>query len=103
MDISIVRDVLLKVLQDIQLTSGLACPPLDGKTKPIEDLPEFDSFIWPVAASMLAKELGVVIADDINVFREEHHRRALTVDETVALILEIAHPAANSPASAVTP
>lgn len=87
-----VRLRLCAVLKEIQSSSALDCPTLNGKTRPIEDVPEFDSKIWPVATAMLAKTLGVVIADDVNIFREEHTRRALTMDETVAIILKEATP-----------
>lgn len=85
-----VKQKLYKVLQDIQSLSSLDCPNLTGKVKPIEDLPEFDSKIWPVATALLAQALGVVIADDVNIFREEHTRRALTLDETVTIFLKAA-------------
>jgi hypothetical protein len=74
---------------------------LNGKSKPIEDLAEFDSKIWPVATAMLSKELGIIIADDVNIFREDRTRRALTLDETVAVVLKVAQPASS--ASGVAP
>lgn len=60
MDASTVKQKVMKVLQDIQSTSGLACPPLNGTTKPIEDLADFDSKIWPVATGLLANPTSAV-------------------------------------------
>lgn len=95
MDASTVRGKLVKVLQEIQATSGLACPSLNGGIKPIEDLPEFDSKIWPVAAGMLAAELGIEIADDVNIFRREKSKTPLTLDETISIVVGIADAAAK--------
>lgn len=92
MDYAQVQQALVKVLQDIQATSGLACPVLNGATKPIDDLPDFDSKMWPVATAMLAQALGVSIADDINVFRQDQTHTTLSLSETVAKVLQVAQP-----------
>jgi hypothetical protein len=88
MDANLVRTKLIAVLQTIQATSGLECPPIIGSTKPADDLAQFDSKIWPVAIGMLAAELGVTIADDVNIFRREHGCIALTIDESVAMVVK---------------
>ena len=90
MDTTLVHRKLVEVLQNIQLTSGLECPPIVGATKPVEALPKFDSKIWPVAIGMLAAELGITIADDVNIFRREKSCIALTIDETVAMVVALA-------------
>lgn len=87
-----VKNALCLVLQNIQTASALACPALHGKVKPVEDLPEFDSKIWPVAIAMLADALKVEIEDDVNIFREERGRRALTLDEAVEMVMKVAKP-----------
>ena len=89
MDRAYVQAKLVEVLQTIQAASGLECPNIKGSTKPIEDLPQFDSKIWPVAIGMLAAELGVTIADDVNIFRLEKGRTPLTISESVAIIVEL--------------
>lgn len=81
---------LVEVLQHIQAASGLECPQITGATKPLEALPQFDSKIWPVAIGMLAAELGIAIADDVNIFCREKGCVSLTVDETVAMVVDIA-------------
>ena len=90
MDATAVRTALVEILQDIQASSGLECPPLNGTTKPIEDLPKFDSKIWPVAIGMLGAKLGITIANDVNIFRREKTTIALTLDEAVALVVGLA-------------
>ncbi len=89
MDPNFVRRKLTEVLESIQLTSGLECPTIVGATKPLEALPKFDSKIWPVAIGMLAAELGITIADNVNIFRREKSCIALTVDETVAMVVAL--------------
>jgi hypothetical protein len=95
MDTTLVHQKLIDVLRLIQATSGLECPPIIGSTKPIEALPQFDSKIWPVAIGILAAELGITIADDVNIFRQEKSCIALTIDETVAMVVALA--AAQAP------
>jgi len=90
MDSITVKQELVKVLQQIQSASGLPCPSLNGTIKPVDQLPEFDSKMWPVAIGMLAQALGVEIADDINIFRQDHSTTALTLDETVAKVMAVA-------------
>jgi hypothetical protein len=43
MDPAALKDKLIAVLGQIQADSGLECPPLTGATKPVENLPKFDS------------------------------------------------------------
>jgi len=83
MGTALIRSALVEVLQIIQTISDLACPPLGGGTKPIEELPEFDSKIWPVAIGMLGEKLGISIANDVNIFRQDDSCVALTMDEIV--------------------
>lgn len=90
MDAALIHSTLTEVLQNIQATSELECPPLRGGTKPIEELPKFDSKIWPVAIGMLGAKLGIAIANDVNIFRQDDSCVALTIDEIVAKVLALA-------------
>lgn len=101
MDAALIQTKLIEVLQTIQTASGLECPPLIGATKPVEALPKFDSKIWPVAIGMLAASLGITIADDVNIFRRDKSCVALTIDETVAMVLELSIAEAPAAAQAV--
>lgn len=89
MDADLIQTALVEVLQNIQASSELECPPLGGATKPIEELPKFDSKIWPVAIGMLGAKLGISIANDVNIFREDDSSIALTIDEIVARVLAL--------------
>ncbi|WP_186073096.1 hypothetical protein [Burkholderia gladioli] len=86
MDAALIHSTLVEVLQSIQMTSELECPPLTGGTKPVEELPKFDSKIWPVAIGMLGTKLGITIANDVNIFRQDDSCIALTIDEIVAKV-----------------
>ncbi|WP_313271284.1 hypothetical protein [Stenotrophomonas sp.] len=86
MDSALIQSALVEVLQNIQASSELECPVIGGVTKPIEELPEFDSKIWPVAIGMLSAKLGIDIANDVNIFRKEDSTIALTIDEIVAKV-----------------
>lgn len=86
---TLVKEALIAVLQSIQTTSELECPSLSGATKPIEELPKFDSKIWPVAIGMLGAKLGISIANDVNIFRQGDSSIALTIDEIVSKVVAL--------------
>lgn len=90
MDSALIQKNLVEILQTIQATNELECPRLEGTTKPLEDLPEFDSMIWPVAIGMLGAKLGISIPPDVNIFRQDDSTTALTIDEIVAKVIAIA-------------
>lgn len=86
MDAAQIQTTLVEVLQNIQATSELECPALGGATKPTEELPKFDGKIWPVAIGILGAKLGISIANDVNIFRQDDSSIALTIDEIVAKV-----------------
>jgi len=94
-----VKSKLVEVLQTIQAISGVDCPELKGTTKPIDELPKFDSKIWPVAIGMLAAKLEITIPNDVNIFRPGKTAVCLTIDETTALVVKIMQEQANAPAT----
>lgn len=89
MNTDLVKTKLIDVLQVIQADSGLTCPPITNKSKPVDDLPEFDSKIWPVATGMLAVALGIDIPPDINIFRIDKTCTARAIEEIVALVVTL--------------
>lgn len=91
-----IQKELIEVLQSIQSASGLECPPLSGTTKPIDALPKFDSKIWPVAVGMLGAKLGIDIPADVNLFRRDKTTIALTIDEAVQMVVEMAQTQAGA-------
>ncbi len=89
MNSDFVKAKLIEILQTIQTASGLECPTIVGTTKPLEDLPQFDSKIWPVATGMLAEKLGITIDNDVNIFSEGKTCNPLTIDSTVAMVVAL--------------
>jgi hypothetical protein len=86
------KDALILVLQQIQKRTGLACPPLTGSSVPPKVLPKFDSTVWPVAITLVARKLGVEIPKDVHVFGGENGAPLLNIDQSAALISKKALP-----------
>lgn len=86
MDSTDVQKHLMDVLITIQTISGEACPVLDATIKPAEELPKFNSKVWPVAAGMLGAALGKTIPSEVNIFVDDDTKQALTIAQTVALV-----------------
>ena len=86
MDSTDVQKHLMDVLTTIQAISGEACPTLDPTIKPAEELPKFNSKVWPVAAGMLGAALGKAIPPEVNIFVDDATKQALTIVQTVALV-----------------
>ncbi len=84
-----VMEKLVSVLQTIQSNSGLACPPLTGSFKPIDDLEGFSSPVWLSAITMLATALEITIPDDVNIFATGVGELSLSLDETTALVCRL--------------
>lgn len=89
MDPTTLKETLIAVLGQIQADSGLECPPLTGATKPVENLPKFDSKVWPAATSILASEIGMKIPDAVNIFVDETTKLPHSIDETAVVICDL--------------
>ena len=89
MDPAALKDKLIAVLTQIQADSGLECPPLTGATKPAENLPKFDSKVWPVATTILATEIGATIPNDVNIFFDEATKLPRSIDETAVFVSDL--------------
>ena len=89
MDPMTLKKKLVAVLGQIQAESGLECPPLTGTTRPIENLPEFDSMVWPVATTILATEIDATIPNDVNIFVDEKTKLPRTIDETAVFVSDL--------------
>ena len=74
MDPTTLKATLTTVLSQIQADSGLACPSLTDTTKPVDDIPGFDSKVWPVATTILSTEIGAPIPNDVNIFADDQAR-----------------------------
>ncbi|KIZ44516.1 MULTISPECIES: hypothetical protein [Rhodopseudomonas] len=89
MDPAVLKEKLITVLGQIQADSGLECPSLTGATKPVENLPKFDSKVWPVATTILATEIGETIPNDVNIFVDETTKLPRSIDETAVFVCEM--------------
>ncbi len=84
MDPAALKEKLIDVLGQIQSDSGLECPEPTGAIKPIENLPKFDSKVWPVATTILA-----TIPDDVNIFVDETTKLPRSIDETAVFVCNL--------------
>lgn len=89
MDPVTMKEKLIAVLSQIQADSDLECPPLTGATKPVEELPKFDSKVWPVATTILAIELGATIPNDVNIFVDEQTKLPRSIDEAALFVCKL--------------
>lgn len=89
MDPTTLKEILIAVLGQIQADSHLECPPLTGTTKPVDQIPKFDSKIWPVATTILSTEIGALIPDDVNIFVDETTKLPRSIDQTVDFLVEL--------------
>jgi len=89
MDAATLKERLIAVLDQIQADSGLECPPLTGATKPVDDVPKFDSKVWPVATTILSTEIGMSIPNDVNIFIDEVTKLPRSIDQTAAFVCRL--------------
>ena len=89
MDLTTLKGKLVNILGQIQVDSDLECPPLTGATIPVEDLPKFDSKVWPVATTILAIEIDATIPNDVNIFVDETTKLPLSIDETAVFVCNL--------------
>ena len=87
------RVALIAVLKEIQVRSCLPCPTLTGSTVPPKALEKFDSTVWPVATTLVARKLGVTIPHDVHIFGNKGSV-PLTIDQISNLICKKAQPKA---------
>jgi hypothetical protein len=89
MDPTALKEKLIAILGQIQADSGLECPALTGATKPVENLPKFDSKVWPVATTILATEISATIPNDVNIFVDETTKFPRSIDEIAVLVCDL--------------
>ena len=92
---------LMVIIGQIQVNSGLECPSLTGTTKPLDDIPKFDSKIWPVATTILSDEINVPISNDVNIFVDETTKKPRSIDEIASFVNEIIESQAEAKMAAV--
>ena len=81
------RKAIISTLKKVQDVSGLPYPVLGGGEVPKQVLEQFDSTVWPVATSWIARELGIKIENDIHVFGGKNGAPLLTINESAAIIV----------------
>ena len=90
-----VKERLTAVLSNIQANSGLDCPRLTGETKPVSEIPEFDSKVWLVAITLLSIDIDVTIPNNVNIFIDEDTEQPRSIDETANFVSKLAAQQAN--------
>jgi len=83
------KDTLITILTQIQADSGVECPAMTGATKPVGNLPNFDSKVWPVATTILATVINATIPNDVNIFVDETTKLPRSIDETAVFVCEL--------------
>src|SRR5260370_31780 len=94
------KETLFAGLAQIQVDSGLECPPLTGATKPAENIPKFDSKVWPVATTILATAIGAPIPNDVNIFVDDTTKLPRSIDETAVFVCKLLKKQAEKEAAA---
>lgn len=90
MDRETIREKLIAVLCDIQLEGGYDAPTITDQTRPLQDLEGFDSPLAVEATSKLSQVIGIMIPAGVNVFKANDIARALTLSETVDVLVRLA-------------
>ena len=99
MDQNTLKQRLIAVIGQIQSASGLPCPPLTDATKPVGDIPKFDSKVWPVATTILATEIGALIPNDVNIFIDPTTKLPRSIDETASFVWQLLKKQADTAAA----
>ena len=89
MDSAMVAETIVKILVQIQRDSDLECPSLTGATRPVDEIPKFDSKVWPVATTLLAMNIGAAIPNDVNIFVDETSKRPRSIAEIAGFVCEL--------------
>jgi hypothetical protein len=100
MDQDDAKKALISVLKTIQKRSGLACPPLVGTDIAPDVLDKFDSTVWPVATTLIARKLGVIIPNNVHIFGGEKGGPLLTINQSAAMIVKAHQPKVQLKAAA---
>jgi len=87
MTLDTVKQALQKVFDKVQATSGLPKSVVKGTDVPADVLDGFDSTVWPVATSWLAKELDVEIPKNVHIFGRTN-KTLLSVDATCKMVID---------------
>lgn len=81
---------VIDVIVEIQEMSGRKCPGIGARTKPIGDVPRFDSLNAFEATVAVAARLRMDIPNEANIFINEAGDTALSVREIAGRLMRIA-------------
>ncbi len=81
---------VIEVVAEIQEMSGRECLDIGAKTKPIGDVPGFDSLNAFEATVAVAARLRMDIPNEANIFINDAGDAALSVREIAGRLMEIA-------------
>ncbi len=81
---------VIGVIAEIQEMSGRECPDLGGKTKPIGDVPGFDSLNALEATVAVEARLKMDVPNEANIFINDAGDTALSVREIADRLMEMA-------------
>jgi len=87
MDNDEIRNALITTLEEIQINSGRVLPEINDLTRPLEDLPGFDSINAVEASILLSEHLGCEVAPDIAIFAR--FGRPLTIAEIINQLFDL--------------
>jgi len=79
-----IREALVNCLIQIQTSSGKFLSVITDVLKPLGDLEDFNSEVWPIASGMLQAELGILIPGKTNIFKDAVSKKPLSIEEIVA-------------------
>ena len=94
-----IRAAVIGVVREIQEMSGRELTSVTPETRPVGDLPGFDSLNGIEGTIMLSERLGISIPLDVNVFLNEQGDRVLAVEEICERVVCIARECENANAS----
>lgn len=89
MDKNTICAAVKSVIKEIQEASGYECPELKGNTKPVRDVEQFSSEIWPAAAAIISAQIGAEIPPEENIFFDDVSKDELTIDQCAEKVLRI--------------
>ena len=88
MDAMRVQKVVIDVIRDLQVATGEMCPPLKGSDVPSKVIETFDSTVWPLATTRIARALNVTIPNHVHIFGGERGKPLLTIKQTSQMVCD---------------
>ena len=84
-----IEKAIVGALAEIQAISGRELAEIEGTTRPIGDLPGFDSLNGVEATIEIGVRLGFEVPPDVNLFIEKNRHVAATVNDIVDRVCDL--------------